>query len=77
MSNHSDDKKPAWPKYLPYTPIAMGMIQPEWMYMSHFFEEDDEEEGDPAIASVPQVRPASARVQHEIQINFRPRSSPK
>ncbi|WP_124726989.1 hypothetical protein [Staphylospora marina] len=38
-----DEKDTGWPRYLPYTPVAMGMIQPEWMFMSHFFEEEEEE----------------------------------
>lgn len=74
----SDDKSDFWPKYLPYTPIAMGMIQPEWMYMSHFFEED-ETENEAVVSTVPVGGSTSDSVpsppQPPIQINFRSRKS--
>ncbi|SEM99281.1 hypothetical protein [Lihuaxuella thermophila] len=75
MSDPSEEKKPVWPRYLPYTPIAMGMIQPEWMYMSHFFEDEEEEMEE---ATSPQVITASGKsppgpAKPDIRINFRAR----
>jgi hypothetical protein len=62
----SDKKKTGWPRYLPYTPVAMGMIQPEWVFMSHFFDDEEEDhepdspsntepppDGEAGVASVP------------------------
>jgi len=72
--DESNEKKQPWPKYLPYTPVAMGMIQPEWMFMSHFFDDDDAEAplADPALppkpASPPTLPPAPS-----IRIHIRPR----
>jgi hypothetical protein len=73
MSNSTDDKSKIWPKYMPYTSLAMGMIQPEWLFMSHFF--DDEEEPDliPVDTSSLTVQPVSIS-RPTIQIHFRPRS---
>lgn len=76
MSDQSDEKKPVWPKYLPYTAIAMGMIQPEWMYMSHFFEEEEEETEETAELSTPSSasdKPLDKTPKPAIQIHFRSR----
>lgn len=59
-------------EYLPYTQLAMGMIQPEWIFMTHLFEREEEKKGSSASATISQAPPAE---QHGIQINFRPRKS--
>ncbi|MBA4548855.1 hypothetical protein H1R82_04425 [Thermoactinomyces intermedius] len=61
------EKKPSdtWPKYLPYTQVAMGMIQPEWLFMSHFFEDREEEEEQ-------KPQPPAVKPRH-VRINIRPR----
>jgi hypothetical protein len=51
-------KEPATNKYW----IALGMIQPEWIYMSHFLEEEETVE---EIAPLP--------VSSEMRIVFHPR----
>jgi hypothetical protein len=68
-----DDNESQWPRYIP---VAMGMVHPEWLFMSHLFEnEKEEKESAPApaneISDVPQSNPTSTRP--EIQINFRSR----
>ncbi len=60
------------PGYLPYTQLAMGMIQPEWIFMTHLFRREEEVRESPASAAISQAPPAE---QHGIQINFRPRKS--
>ncbi|MBA4601681.1 hypothetical protein [Thermoactinomyces mirandus] len=57
-------------RYLPYTQISMGMIQPEWIFMTHLFEREEEEEKNPVTTTISQAPPAQHR---NIQINFRPR----
>ncbi|TCS96669.1 hypothetical protein [Hazenella coriacea] len=70
MSDDNRNPRSHWPKYLPYTPITMGMISPEWTYMGHFFDQEEEEEQNPNTSSF-----TSRSLQTPaIQINFRPRS---
>ena len=47
--------------------IALGMVQPEWIYMSHFLEEEEEimEESVVTLLAPP-----------ETKITFRPRLDP-
>ncbi|MCH5584499.1 hypothetical protein MK805_05890 [Shimazuella sp. AN120528] len=52
-------KEPAANKYW----IALGMIQPEWIYMSHFLEEEETEE---ELAPLPPIT-------SEMRIVFHPR----
>lgn len=65
-------KESSWPKFLPYTPVAMGMIQPEWIYMSHFFEDEEEAEAEP-VSLVPSPPPTPSPP--EIRIHFHSRKS--
>lgn len=51
-------KEPAANKYW----IALGMIQPEWIYMSHFLEEEETNE---EVSPVP--------IPAEMRITFHPR----
>jgi hypothetical protein len=51
-------KEPATNKYW----IALGMIQPEWIYMSHFLEEEE---------AVEDLLPLPVRT--EVRIVFHPR----
>ncbi|WP_156877712.1 hypothetical protein [Shimazuella kribbensis] len=51
-------KEPASHKYW----IALGMIQPEWIYMSHFLEEEE------AIEDLSPIPPPT-----EVKIIFHPR----
>lgn len=45
-------KEPAANKYW----IALGMIQPEWIYMSHFLEEEEPEEEITPISTGSEMR---------------------
>ncbi len=45
-------KEPAANKYW----IALGMIQPEWIYMSHFLEEEETEEELVPLVIAPEMR---------------------
>jgi hypothetical protein len=61
---------PRWKKSRPIPgrnifPTPMGMIQPEWLFMSHFFEDPEEEEE--------QEPPPPAVKPRNIRINIRPR----
>lgn len=60
-----ENQSESWPKYLPYTQVAMGMIQPEWLFMSHFFENQEEEDG--------KKSPPSDIPPHKVRINIRSR----
>lgn len=73
MEKKPDKESKQHPGYLPYTQLAMGMIQPEWIFMTHLFEREEEEKDSSASAAISQAPPAE---QHGIQINFRPRQSP-
>ena len=50
----------SWPKYLPYTQVAMGIIHPEWLFMSHFFE--DPEDGAEKESQPPAYEPRNIRI---------------
>ncbi|MGA8943332.1 MAG: hypothetical protein WB502_11580 [Thermoactinomyces sp.] len=60
------------PGYLPFTLLAMGMIQPEWIFMTHLFEREAEEKEcfNPEAITGP-----SSKDQQGIRINFRPRET--
>lgn len=45
-------KEPAPNKYW----IALGMIQPEWIYMSHFLEEEETDEELPPLPMLPEMK---------------------
>jgi hypothetical protein len=59
---------------LPYYPLTLGLIQPEWLFMYHYLtEEPDEEERN--------LPPETAEIEAEekhgvIRINFRARRDP-
>lgn len=63
-------KKTKPPRYLSFLSLSMGMIQPEWLYMSHFFD-DPPLENDQADPSGGLVRSTSS--DSPIRIHFRPR----
>lgn len=42
-SKEQPSKKEASSNYLSFLSLTMGMIQPEWLYMSHFFSEQPQE----------------------------------
>ena len=50
--------------------LSMGMIQPEWLYMSHFFDEPSPE-NIPKPSSIDANQPSSSKP--TIRISFRPR----
>lgn len=57
------------PRYLSFLSLSMGMIQPEWLFMSHFF--DDPPETDSKDSS---ITPNSSPSQNpSIRIHFRSR----
>lgn len=76
--NNSNSKKTPWPKYLPYTPIAMGMIQPEWIFMSHFFEENEvESSATKKLQPQQSISSPTLPTSSPIRISIRPRKPPK
>ncbi|MFC7442906.1 hypothetical protein [Laceyella putida] len=75
-----EEKYPIHPKYLPYTQVAMGMIQPEWIFMSHFFEDEEEEQPEAVcLSAIPTASPATVmdKKETEIQIHFHARQEHK
>lgn len=62
--------KNAWPKHLSYLPLSMGMIHPEWIYMSHFLDDYAEEKANQKRSSPLITSPSPAAA---IQIHFRSR----
>lgn len=70
MGNIRPTTDRSWPKHLSYVPLSMGMIQPEWVYMSHYFDERAEEHAHESTIT-PLCPPTAATPQ--IQIHFRSR----
>ncbi|WP_380701853.1 hypothetical protein [Salinithrix halophila] len=52
-----------WPRFSFYPPLAMGLIHPEWLYLHHYPEEEEDEKNATLENSLP-LRP---------KVNFRPR----
>jgi hypothetical protein len=72
-----EEKIPTHPRFLPYTQVAMGMIQPEWIFMNHFFERDMEEEQlDSTTLSISTTSPSETE-KKAIQIHFHARREPR
>jgi hypothetical protein len=72
LSKSDQEKEVPWPKYLPYTSIAMGMIQPEWTHLNHFFEKKEEVE-EMKLASHQTTQPLAEIPSLEIRIHFHSR----
>ncbi|TCW40924.1 hypothetical protein [Laceyella sacchari] len=73
-----EEKIPTHPRFLPYTQVAMGMIQPEWIFMNHFFEREDmeEEQLDSTTLSISTIPPSETE-KKAIQIHFHARREPR
>jgi hypothetical protein len=57
-------------RLVPYGPLTLGLIQPEWLYMYHYFlEEPEEGEEHPPPGD-------AGKENREIRINFRARRDP-
>ncbi len=67
-------KKINSPRFLSFLSLSMGMIQPEWLYMSHFFH-DPPSENAPTNSSSIRLVPTTHTSPSDtpIQIHFRPR----
>lgn len=65
-----EEKVSSPPKYLPYSQMAMGMIQPEWIFMSHLFEDREEEE--PEVSRLSNASVLDKK-EAKIQIHFHAR----
>lgn len=61
-------------RQLPYSPLTLGLIHPEWLFMSYYLmKESDEEEQD----SPPETTGDEAEKNHDsIRINFHARRDP-
>jgi hypothetical protein len=72
LSKPVQEAKAPWPKYLPYIPLAMGMIQPEWTQLNHLFEKKEEGEETKTV-SHQTTQPLPETHSPEIQIHFHSR----
>jgi hypothetical protein len=72
-----EEKIPTHPRFLPYTQVAMGMIQPEWIFMNHFFEREDMEE-EQLDSTTLSISTTSGKTEKKaIQIHFHARREPR
>ncbi len=53
-----------------YYPMTMGLIQPEWLYMYHFFNEESEELLPSEESANPQI---TSSISSSVKINIRSR----
>ncbi|OYD08343.1 hypothetical protein [Paludifilum halophilum] len=68
MLPRSVHKRPRLPLFTPFT---MGMIQPEWLYMNHDFDEEEPEEEAPEKQDPSDSEKGS--LQSPPRVNIRPR----
>lgn len=78
MSDPNDSHKESrpYPRFVPYIQIAMGMIQPDYVYINHFLREPEEDKQEVSIVSVNSSQPTiaiSSLDPKTIQIHFHSR----